>query len=186
ELWENNQNGISTNLKCNRNFKRVFDIKKFKKKNNFHDFLVIILYSIHRILESRTHVKQDYCDYIYYILQLYNNTKEACYSRIPETCPDEIKLFQNKIIGYDLSHFKNKCLHVSNKFTHSNLNALLDQLNKEQTKHIERVKWPFKYRKLINYDIFYYFKIFKEEEESTPVKQNNVSNETEECTNIMN
>ncbi|KMZ87937.1 hypothetical protein PVBG_05385 [Plasmodium vivax Brazil I] len=183
-LLENNEHVTSKNLNCNGNFKRVFAIENLKSKKYLHDFLEYFD-SIKRILQSETPDKKDYCDYIYYILQLYNSIKEACYTRIPEACPDEIKLFQDKIKGDDLSLVKNNCLRNLSKFKLSNMNAILDQLKKELTIDKERVENPFKYRKLINYDIFHYLKKYQEEEKSTQGKQKNVSNETEEqCTKI--
>ncbi|KMZ94345.1 hypothetical protein PVMG_05397 [Plasmodium vivax Mauritania I] len=183
ELLEKKQPGTSMNLKCNRNFKRVFEIENLKNMKYLHDFLEYFN-SIKSILKSGKHVKQDYCDYIYYILQLYKNMIETCYSRIPEACPEEIKLFQDKINGDDLSVVEQKCTRVSQKFKLSNLNAILDQLNKEQEMLVERVKWPFIYRKLINYDIFHNLNIYKNEEPSDQEEQKNVSNETEQCTKI--
>ncbi|KNA00965.1 variable surface protein Vir12 [Plasmodium vivax North Korean] len=184
ELLEKNQYDTNTNPMCNRNFKRVFGIENLKYKKYLHDFLEYFD-SIKSILKSETSVKE-YCDYMYYILQLYNNIKEACYSRIPEACPDEIKKFHNKIKSLDLSLVKNNCSRVWQEFTLSNWNAILDQLNKEQIMHVERIKGPFKYRKQINYDIFHFLDIYKEEEKSSPNKQKNVSNETTQCDKIKN
>ncbi|SCO71493.1 VIR protein [Plasmodium vivax] len=183
ELLEKYQRDTNTNPKCNEYFTRVFSIENLKNKKYLHDFLVYFNY-IKGILESETPHKKDYCDYIYYILQLYNNIKESCYSRIPEACPDEIKLFQDKIRGNELSLVKNKCYHIFQEFKLSNWDAILDQLQKEQTMHVERVKKPFKYSKLINYDIFHYLKIYQEAEPSDQDKKKNVPNEIKQCTKI--
>ncbi|SCO66062.1 VIR protein [Plasmodium vivax] len=181
-LLKSNQYGTNTKLKCNGNFKRVFGTENLKNKKYLHDFLEYFD-SIKSILKSKEQVKQNYCDYIYYILQLYNNIKEGCYSRIPEPCPDEIELLQEKIKDYDLSDVKNKCPVFSQKFKLINWNAILDQLKKEQTMDVEREK-PFKYRKLINYDIFHYLKKYQEAEKNARDTQTNLSNETEKCTEI--
>ncbi|KMZ81783.1 variable surface protein Vir12 [Plasmodium vivax India VII] len=185
ELLKRNQYGNNTSLKCNGNFKRVFGIENLDKRKHFHELLEYFD-AIKGILKSEKHVKKDYCYYIYYIMQLYKNMKEACYSRIPGACPDEIKLFHHKIKGDDLNDVKDKCPYFSQKFSLSNMNAILDQLKKEQIMDVEIVEEPFKYRKLINYDIFHYLKIYQKAEPSAQDKENSVSNETNQCTEMKN
>ncbi|KMZ82827.1 hypothetical protein PVIIG_03642 [Plasmodium vivax India VII] len=134
--------------KCSVN--RVYDVKDLKKKKVLLDFLLNYNSIKRKLQESSNENKRKYCNYIYYIFELYNEiikTQSVLYDKEKELFKEIFNGDKND----ELDSLNKKCLGKCLNLVFNEKNKIFCY-EKKQTKVDDYVHKLFKLRKPLNYD----------------------------------
>ncbi|CAG9484327.1 unnamed protein product [Plasmodium vivax] len=132
--------------KCSVN--RVYDVKDLKKKKVLLDFLLNYNSIKRKLQESSNENKRKYCNYIYYIFELYNEiikTQSVLYDKEKELFKEIFNGDKND----DLDSLNKKCLGKCLNLVFNEKNKIFCY-EKKQTKVDDYVHKLFKLRKPLN------------------------------------
>ncbi|CAG9479364.1 unnamed protein product [Plasmodium vivax] len=133
-------------------FSRVFNADTIKNKKDLYDFLNHYSY-IKELLKNPTKDKTQYCTYIKYMFDIYQNMKEERRSKLTKVYNNEIAHFE-KTIKDDVNYLNDMCKNTE-KSKHPLKSKDSFELVKEESK--EDVEFPngsLNRRRMYNYDVF--------------------------------
>ncbi|VUZ95530.1 PIR protein [Plasmodium vivax] len=162
-------------------FSRVFNADTIKNKKDLYDFLNH--YSdIKELLKKPTQNKTQYCKYIKYMFDIYQNMKEERRSKLTKVYNNEIAHFE-KIIKDEVNYLNDMCKNTQeSKHPLKSMNSF--ELVKEESKEdVDFTNGSLNRRRMNNYDIFKDLDVYQNAENYIKTQSNDAYRSIE-CNNF--